>query len=137
MYFDHTYVGVSFMTDSAASFMSSGDLMHLRMRHVPPMYTLRLRNVHDAIITIFEKWNKFFHFVGHYHPSVWHMIEWFGREEATARTIICCSWVTGLEEECADENVFTTCGLLDERGKKWWLILFMASFRVFTCIVKI
>lgn len=88
MYFDHTYVGVSFMTDSAASFMSSGDLMHLRMRHVPPMYALHLRNVHDAIITIFEKWNKFFHFVGHYHPSVWHMIEWFGREEATARTII-------------------------------------------------
>jgi hypothetical protein len=32
--------------------------------------------------------NKFFNLVGHAHPSIWRVIEWCQKEEATVRTII-------------------------------------------------
>jgi hypothetical protein len=36
-----------------------------------------------------EGWNiKFFNLVGHAHPSIWRVIEWCQKEEATVRTII-------------------------------------------------
>jgi hypothetical protein len=36
-----------------------------------------------------EGWNnKFLNLVGHAHPSIWHVLEWCQKEEATVRTII-------------------------------------------------
>jgi hypothetical protein len=36
-----------------------------------------------------EGWNNnFFNLVGHTHPSIWRVIEWCQKEEATVRTII-------------------------------------------------
>ena len=36
-----------------------------------------------------EGWNNnFFNLVGHAHPSIWRVIEWCQKEEATVRTII-------------------------------------------------
>jgi hypothetical protein len=32
--------------------------------------------------------NKFFNLVGHAHPSIWRVIEWCQKEEATVRIII-------------------------------------------------
>jgi hypothetical protein len=32
--------------------------------------------------------NKFFNLVGHANPSIWRVIEWCQKEEATVRTII-------------------------------------------------
>ncbi|KAG7177264.1 hypothetical protein Hamer_G000543, partial [Homarus americanus] len=71
-------------------------LMPLRMRRIPPMFAPHLWKVHDATMNnnartnnICEGWNnKFFNLVGHYHPSVWRVIEWFQLEEATVSTII-------------------------------------------------
>lgn len=96
MYFDCTYVIGSFRLIQQPVAMSSDALMPLRMRHVPPMFAPHLWNVHDATMNnnartnnICEGWNnKFFNLVGHYHPSVWRVIEWFQREEATVSTII-------------------------------------------------
>ncbi|XP_042228469.1 uncharacterized protein LOC121870655 [Homarus americanus] len=70
--------------------------MPLRMRRIPPMFAPHLWKVHDATMNnnartnnICEGWNnKFFNLVGHYHPSVWRVIEWFQLEEATVSTII-------------------------------------------------
>jgi len=70
--------------------------MPLTMRHIPPMFPPHIWNVHDATIrnnprtnNICEGWNnKFFNLVGHYHPSIWRIIEWFQREEATVRCIV-------------------------------------------------
>jgi hypothetical protein len=36
-----------------------------------------------------EGWsNRFFKLIGHAHPSIWRVIEWCQKEEATVRTII-------------------------------------------------
>ncbi|KAG7159849.1 putative MULE transposase domain-containing protein 6, partial [Homarus americanus] len=96
MYFDCTYVSGSFRPIQQPVAMSSDALMPLRMRRIPPMFAPHLWNVHDATMNnnactnnICERWNnKFFNLVGHYHPSVWRVIEWFQREEATVSTII-------------------------------------------------
>ncbi|KAG7165673.1 putative MULE transposase domain-containing protein 4 [Homarus americanus] len=96
MYFDCTYVSGSFRPIQQPVAMSSDALMPLRMRRIPPMFAPHLWNVHDATMNnnartnnICEGWNnKFFNLVGHYHPSVWRVIEWFQREEATVSTII-------------------------------------------------
>jgi hypothetical protein len=38
--------------------------------------------------TIISWNNKFFNLVGHAYPSIWCVIEWCQKEEATVRTII-------------------------------------------------
>jgi hypothetical protein len=52
-------------------------------------------NVHDATVNgdarinnMCDGWNKLFHLVGHAHHSIWRVIEWCQKEEATVRTII-------------------------------------------------
>jgi hypothetical protein len=64
------------------------------------MFPPAIWNVHDATATVTvygdvrtnnmsEGWNnKLFNLVGHVHPSVWRVIEWCQKEEATVRTII-------------------------------------------------
>jgi hypothetical protein len=52
---------------------------------------VRSLNVHDVTVNgdartnnMCEGWNnKFFNLVGHAHPSIWHVIEWCQKEEAT------------------------------------------------------
>ncbi|XP_042214957.1 uncharacterized protein LOC121861374 [Homarus americanus] len=76
--------------------MPSDALTPLRMRHTSPMFAPHLWDVHDATMNnnartnnSCEGWNnKLFNLVGHYHPSIWHVIEWFQLEEATVSTII-------------------------------------------------
>ncbi|KAG7177330.1 hypothetical protein Hamer_G000652 [Homarus americanus] len=90
MYFDRTYASGSFRLIQQPVAMPSDALMPLRMRHTSPMFAPHLWNVHDATMNnICEGWNnKFFNLVGHYHPSIWRVIEWFQLEEATVSTII-------------------------------------------------
>ena len=60
------------------------------------MFLPAIWNVHDATVNgdartnnLCEGWiNKFFNLVGHAHPSIWRVIEWCHKEEATVRTII-------------------------------------------------
>ncbi|KAG7167094.1 hypothetical protein Hamer_G005427 [Homarus americanus] len=93
MYSDRTYVSGSLQQPVA---MPSDALVPLIMRHTSPMFAPHLWNVHDATMNnnartnnICEGWNnKFFNLVGHYHPSIWRVIEWFQLEEAIVSTII-------------------------------------------------
>ena len=60
------------------------------------MFPPAIWNVHDATVNgdartnnLCEGWNdNFFNLVGHAHPSIWRVIEWCQKEEATVRTII-------------------------------------------------
>ena len=60
------------------------------------MFPPAIWNVHDATVNgdartnnMCEGWNNnFFNLVGHAHPSIWRVIEWCQKEEATVRTII-------------------------------------------------
>ncbi|KAG7172064.1 hypothetical protein Hamer_G001049 [Homarus americanus] len=96
MYFDRTYVSGSFRLIQQPVAMPSDALMPMRMRHTSSMFAPHLWNVHDATMNnnartndICAGWNnKFFNLVGHYHPSIWLVIEWFQLEEATVSTII-------------------------------------------------
>ncbi|KAG7164208.1 hypothetical protein Hamer_G014346 [Homarus americanus] len=96
MYFDRTYVSGSFRLIQQPVGMPSDALMPLGMSHTSPMFSPHLWNVHDATMNtnartnnICEGWNyKFFNLVGHYHPSIWRVIEWFQLQEATVSTII-------------------------------------------------
>jgi hypothetical protein len=48
-----------------------------------------------------EGWNnKLFNLVGHAHPSIWRVIEWCQKEEATARTIKTFHHTTEQSEVC-------------------------------------
>ena len=64
--------------------------VRLVLRRSPPMFPPAIWNVHDARTNnMCEGWNnKFLNLVGHAHPSIWHVIEWCQKEEATVRTII-------------------------------------------------
>ena len=60
------------------------------------MFPPAIWNVHDATVNgdarannMCEGWNNnFINLVGHAHPSIWRVIEWCQKEEATVRTII-------------------------------------------------
>jgi hypothetical protein len=59
---------------------------------VPPNSTQELGNgllASSEVSNMCEGWNNnFFNLVGHAHPSIWRVIEWCQKEEATVRTII-------------------------------------------------
>ena len=88
-YFDKTYVSGTFR-------LLPGDNNIIRVRHVQPLYPPVVWSVHEATLNdsprtnnVCEGWNnKFLNLVGHYHPSVWKLIQWFQKENATVRTVI-------------------------------------------------
>ena len=88
-YFDRTYVSGHYR-------QCHGQGLTINMRRVPPMFPPEVWNVHDAVLNnapctnnICEGWNnKFFNLVGTHHPSVWRVVEWFKKEEATVQTIL-------------------------------------------------
>ena len=94
-YFDRTYVSGTFRHTHQAE-ANGQNLAPVRIRRIPPMFPPRQWNVHHATINnnprtnnICEGWNnKFYNLVGHHHPSVWRVINWFQREEATVKAII-------------------------------------------------
>ena len=61
----------------------------------PPLFPPPVWNVHDATLNndprtnnICEGWNNKFHnLVGHHHPSIWRVIDWFPKEETTVRIV--------------------------------------------------
>ena len=91
IYFDHTYV-----SGSLRRVREQENVTTLRMRRIPPLFSPTIWNVHEATLhgdprtnNICEGWNnRFFNLVGHYHPSIWRLIEWLRREEAATRSVI-------------------------------------------------
>ncbi|VDI08856.1 Hypothetical predicted protein [Mytilus galloprovincialis] len=54
------------------------------MRRTPPMFPPTIWNVHDATVNGDSRTNN----VGYAHPSIWRVVEWCQKEEATVRTLI-------------------------------------------------
>jgi len=73
-YFDSTYVN--------GTYRKSGKGMNIKLKKNKPLFPLEIWNVHEATINsqhrinnICEGWNnRFTHFVGHAHPTVWKLI---------------------------------------------------------------
>jgi hypothetical protein len=90
-YFDLTYISGRLRQQNPAQ----NPAVRLVLRRNPPMFSPAIWNVHDATVNgdartnMCECWNKkFCNLVGHAHPSIWRVIEWCQKEEATVRTII-------------------------------------------------
>jgi hypothetical protein len=91
-YFDSTYISGRHRQQNPAQNQAS----RLVLRRSPPMFPPAIWNIHDATVNgdartnnMCEGWNnKLFNLVGHAHPSIWRVIEWCQKEEATVRTII-------------------------------------------------
>ena len=91
-YFDTTYVSGVLRQQNVVQNQAA----RLVFRRNPPMFLPAIWNVHDATVNgdartnnVCEGWNnKFFNLVGHAHPSIWRVIEWCQKEEATVRTLI-------------------------------------------------
>jgi hypothetical protein len=92
VYFDSTYISGRLRQQNSAQ----NQAVRLVLRRSPPMFPPVIWNVHDATVNddartsnMCEGWNnKFINLVGHAHPSIWRVIEWCQKEEATVRTII-------------------------------------------------
>ena len=84
-YFDSTYISGRLRQQNPAQ----NRAVRLVLRRSPPMFPPAIWNVHDARTNnMCEGWNnKFFNLVGHAHPSIWRVIEWCQKEEATVCTI--------------------------------------------------
>ena len=84
-YFDSTYISGKLRQQNPAQ----NQEVSLVLTRNPPMFPPAIWNVHDARTNnMCEGWNnKFFNLVGHAHPSLWRVIEWCQKEEATVRTI--------------------------------------------------
>ena len=90
-YFDLTYISGRLRQQNPAQ----NQAVRLVLRSSPPMFPPAIWNVHATVNgdartnNMCERWNnKFFNLVGHAHPSIWRVIEWCRKEEATVRTII-------------------------------------------------
>ena len=91
-YFDSTYISGRLRQQNPAQ----NQAVRLVIRHSPHMFPPAIWNVHDDTVNgdartnnMREGWNnKFFNLVGYAHPSIWRVIEWCQKEEATVRTII-------------------------------------------------
>jgi hypothetical protein len=91
-YFDSTYISGRLRQQNPAQ----NHAVRLVLTRSPPMFPPAIWNVHDATVNgdartnnMCASWNnKFFNLVGHAHPSIWRVIEWCQKEEATVRTII-------------------------------------------------
>lgn len=92
-YFDDTYVSGILRHQPFDG--ADGAMVHHFNRR-PPMFPKATWNVNQATLdgnartnNVCEGWNnKFRSLVGHYHPSVWHCVEWFKKEEANVATVI-------------------------------------------------
>ena len=90
-YFDSTYVSGNLRRGVAPD-----DVLRVVMRRGQPMFPPTVWNMHDATVNgdprtnnVSEGWNNtFFNLVGYAHPSIWRVIEWIRKEEATVRTIV-------------------------------------------------
>ena len=91
-YFDSTYISGRLRQQNPAQ----NQAVPLVLTRSPPMFPPAIWNVNDATVNgdartnnICDGWNnKFFNLIGHAHPSIWRVIEWCQKEEATVRTII-------------------------------------------------
>ena len=91
-YFDSTYISGRLRQQNPAQ----NKAVRLVSRRIPPMFPPAIWNVHNTTVNgdartnnMCEGWNnKFFNLVGYAHPSIWRVIEWCQKEEATVRTII-------------------------------------------------
>ena len=91
-YFDSTYISGRLRQQNPAQ----NQAVRLVLTRSPPMFPPAIWNVHDATFNgdartnnMCEGWNNnFVNLVGHAHPSIWRVIEWCQKEEATVRTII-------------------------------------------------
>ena len=91
-YFDSTYISGRLRQQNSAQ----NQAVRLVLRRSPPMFPPAIWNVHDATVNgdartnnMCEGWNsKFFNLVGHAYLSIWRVIEWCQKEDATVRTII-------------------------------------------------
>ena len=92
-YFDNNYVSGTYMPRRRNP---QPGLPVLNLRRVPPRFPPELWNVHQATLNDCprtnnqcEGWNcRFFHLVGHHHPSVWRCIKSIQQEEATVSATI-------------------------------------------------
>ena len=91
-YFDSTYISGRLRQQNPAQ----NQAVRLVLTRSPPMFPPAIWNVHDATFNgdartnnMCEGWNNnYFNLVGHAHPSIWRVIEWCQKEEATVHTII-------------------------------------------------
>ena len=87
-YFDSTYISGRRRQQNPAQNQAV-------LTRSPPMFPPAIWNVHDATFNgdartnnMCEGWNNnVFNLVGHAHPSIWRVIEWCQKEEATVHTI--------------------------------------------------
>ena len=116
-YFDETYVSGTFVQRRQRN--SQSYIAAENLRHVPPRFPPELWNAHVGTINdcprtnnFCEGWNnKFYHLVGHQHPSVWKLIKMLQKEESAASTVILrdlrLSWPTTGKE--SKEDLMCVC----------------------------
>ena len=83
-YVDTTYIQGSYRP------AQTGDLV-FKMRRTPPAFPPSLWNVHGPTLNnnprtnnLCERWNsKFFHLIGHHHPSIWRLISALQEENSS------------------------------------------------------
>ncbi|XP_076041795.1 uncharacterized protein LOC143025681 [Oratosquilla oratoria] len=88
-YFDATYVNGSYRRVRSRQGVT-------RLKRVAPLFPPAMWNVHNATLNdgartnnACEAWNhKYFHMIGHHHPSVWRTIESFQRENAAVSVLL-------------------------------------------------
>lgn len=93
-YFDSTYVSGTMKRIKRPA--NSHRIQPIRIRRIAPLFPPSLWNVHDITLAgtdrtnnLCESWNNgFTHLVGHYHPSLWTLIQALQQDEALATTAI-------------------------------------------------
>jgi len=94
-YFDATYVSGTCRTIRRPT-AASDSAIRLIVRRVPPLYPVDIWSVHESMLlsrnrtnNLCESWNNgLYQLVGHYHPSVWTLIEALRQDSAVAETDI-------------------------------------------------
>ena len=92
-YFNTNYVSGSFKKLQVPAAIGD-DRVLLRMRKVPPLFSVDIRNVHDITLkgghrtnNSCEAWNHGFHqMIGHDHPSIWVAIKSLKKDQAHVAT---------------------------------------------------
>ena len=90
-YLDSTYI-----SGSHRCAIVPGQGLRMVMCRTPSMFPPAIWNIHEATVNgdlrtnnVCEGWNnKFLNLVGYAHPSIWRVIEWCQKEEATVHTLI-------------------------------------------------
>ena len=89
-YFNSTYVSATYRR------VQRPGEANFRLRRIPPLFPVEIWNVHDSTINneactnnFCEGWNKSIReTVGHDHPSIWRLIEYFREDDAFVHTQI-------------------------------------------------